>query len=382
MKAAGMSKAWGRKTWFTIHKWIGLLLFLVLIPLSATGSFLVWHDWTDALANPQRYAVTDAPAALPAETYLGSARSVLAEGDRIASIEFPQQAGKPVVVTASRAAGDGAAPRRGPPPRYQVWLDPADARVVDHADPGNGILRTLHVLHGSFMIPGWGRPIVGWLGVLMLVSCLTGIWLWWPRIGSALRGLRWRRGPLTSSNLHHQVGIWIALPLAALSFTGAYISFPDFFRGVERALGVAEPERPPRPDRRARPAETTRLVPTAVIEAVRAREGDVPILAIRWPSEISSSWTVALGSAPGGEVSVDDRTAETMGIPPRGGIARFMRELHDGHSYNVLWQTVIFIAGLAPAVLGVTGVIMWLRTRSWRRKASRKSTAVAAESVA
>ena len=49
-----------------------------------------------------------------------------------------------------------------------------------------------------------------------------------------------------------------------------------------------------------------------------------------------------------------------------------MRELHDGHSYNIIWQTVIFLAGLAPAILGITGVIMWIRTRDWRRRAGRK----------
>ena len=41
----------------------------------------------------------------------------------------------------------------------------------------------MHVLHGSMMMPGWGRPIVGWVGVFMFVSCLTGIWLWWPLSG-------------------------------------------------------------------------------------------------------------------------------------------------------------------------------------------------------
>lgn len=375
MKARAMSKTWGRKTWFAIHKWVGIALFLVLIPLSVSGSLLVWHDWTDGLVNPQRYVVSDVPAELATEAYLGSARSVLADGDRIASIEFPRAPGKPVLVTASRAREADAGPQRGPPPRYQVWLDPADARIVDHADPGTGILRTLHVLHGSLMIPGWGRPIVGWLGVFMLFSCLSGIWLWWPRIGPAIRGLRWRRGPLISGNLHHQVGIWVALPLAALSFTGAYISFPTFFRGVERSLGAAEPQRGPQPNRRARPAETTRLVPSAVVEAVRAREGDVPIRAIRWPSEESSRWTVTLDTEQGGELSVDDRTADTAAVPPRAGIARFMRALHDGHGYNALWQTVIFLAGLAPAILGTTGVIMWLRTRSWRRRARRRGSA-------
>ena len=74
-----------------------------------------------------------------------------------------------------------------------------------------------------------GRQIVGWVGVFMFVSCLTGIWLWWPITGSVRRGFRWKRQNSTNANLHHQMGFWILLPLAMLSFTGFWISFPSVF---------------------------------------------------------------------------------------------------------------------------------------------------------
>ena len=48
----------------------------------------------------------------------------------------------------------------------------------------------------AFGIPS-GRAIVGWAGVGMLILSLTGIWLWWPRNGAFLPGLRWRRAPPT-----------------------------------------------------------------------------------------------------------------------------------------------------------------------------------------
>src|SRR3546814_1357715 len=85
------------------------------------------------------------------------------------------------------------------------------------------------LLHGHLMIPGVGRQVVGWLGVAMLISCVSGIWLWWPTVGSWLRGLRWRRHRNFDTNLHHLFGFWIAVPLFILSLTGAWISFPKFF---------------------------------------------------------------------------------------------------------------------------------------------------------
>ena len=116
--------------------------------------------------------------------------------------------------------------------RTNVWLDPADGRVLDSAASSAGLVQVMHVLHGSLMVPGWGRTIVGWVGVFMFISCLTGIWLWWPITGSVRRGFRWKRQNSTNANLHHQMGFWIMMPLAMLSFTGFWISFPSVFSDV------------------------------------------------------------------------------------------------------------------------------------------------------
>src|SRR3546814_9518816 len=83
--------------------------------------------------------------------------------------------GEPVVVTAAQPAQPNA---KGRPVRTMLWLDPADAKVLDQAPSSAGLVRVLHNLHGHLMIPGVGRQVVGWLGVAMLISCVSGIWLW------------------------------------------------------------------------------------------------------------------------------------------------------------------------------------------------------------
>ena len=37
-----------RSLWLQVHKWIGLALAVLIIPISVTGSALVWHDLLDA----------------------------------------------------------------------------------------------------------------------------------------------------------------------------------------------------------------------------------------------------------------------------------------------------------------------------------------------
>ena len=46
--------------------------------------------------------------------------------------------------------------------------------------------------------------------------------------------------------------------------------------------------------------------------------------------------------------------------------ARLMRRIHDGTRMGLLWQIIIFLSGVLPAVLAVTGIIMWWRARRWK----------------
>ena len=364
-----------RRVWFQVHLWLGVALFLVLIPLSATGSFLVWHDALDAAVNPQRYAASG-PADRPLEAYAAAARTALGPGQAVASVRLPEHDGRPVVVSSPLKAEPGA---RGRPPTLNLYLDPASGRVLDRARSDAGLVRWLHVFHGSLMMPGVGRKIVGWLGWAMFVSALTGVWLWWPRNHRVLKGFRWRRAPLLSSNLHHLAGFWISIPLAVLAFTGAWISFPQTFRGVVEAVSGAPParERGGGPGGGgqggpARPLVPTQLTADQAVAAVRGMAPAAELVSVTWPTEKKAQWSVRL--QPEGLMAltytVDDRSgrAKAEKAPDAAAkTARLMRVVHDGTDMGIVWQMVIFVGGLAPALLGITGVLMWLRNRGGRK---------------
>jgi uncharacterized iron-regulated membrane protein len=366
-----------RGWWFSVHKWIGLLLAVLIIPVSLTGSALVWHDWLDETLNPRRYAVSG-EAALPPSAYAEAARAALAPGERVMSVRYPEGEG-PVLVTAARPPQPGATR----PVRTNVWLNPGDARVLDKAASDAGAVRILHVLHGSLMVPGWGRTIVGWVGVFMFVSCLTGIWLWWPVTGKLKRGLRWKRQNSTNANLHHQMGFWILLPLAMLSFTGFWISFPSVFSAFEagqpKAKGTAKAGPPDRMRAmRAQPLERTAMTPDAALAAARPRSTG-PLATVTWPTDQAPEWKVTFARNGGlAEVEIADANGEvTPPGPPRPETrARTMRRWHDGTGMGIVWQAVIFVGGIVPALLAMTGIVMWLRSRGWRaRLATRRKAA-------
>jgi uncharacterized iron-regulated membrane protein len=229
-----------RTVWWTLHRWIGVGLAVLLVPIAVSGALLVWHDHLDAVIHPGRYAVSGAQMIQPS-VYLASAGTALAGSAQPAAIRFPESEGWPVVVMARGAARAES----GPPRIINVYLDPPTARVLDVVDFRPSLIGWLHRFHENLTIPEYsGRAIVGWVGVGMLILSLTGIWLWWPRNGAFLPGLRWRRATHTTTNLHHLLGFWISIPLAVVSFTGIYLGFPQTARQVMSSIAPMTPQGP------------------------------------------------------------------------------------------------------------------------------------------
>lgn len=365
-----------RVAWFQLHKWIGILLAVLIIPISLTGSALVWHDWLDETLNPERKV--EAAPALPPAAYAASAARALGPEERIASITYPDGHGA-VLVAAARPPAPGG----GRPVRTQLWLHPETGAVLDRSASNEGAVHIMHVLHGSLMVPGLGRQIVGWIGVAMLISSLTGLWLWWPLRGRWTRGLRWKRQATTSANLHHQTGFWVSVPLAMLSFTGVWISFPAFFASIS---GAPAPDSPAERIRRmgAQPLQETDRTADQALAAAQA-EATGPLLSVTWPTDQAPEWKLSFARSDGpAEVKVADATGTmTPPKPPKPETtARTMRRWHDGTGMGVVWQVLIFIGGILPALLAVTGIMMWLKSRVWRGDVARRRRARAEPALA
>jgi len=370
-----------RRLWLDVHLWLGAGLMVVLIPLSVSGAILVWHDALDHSIYASRYAVSGPEASQPVAAYAAAAERAFAGRAALTQIRLPQRAGDPVVAVGRIAGPLGP---DGRPRTYNVWIDPPTARVLADVEIATTFTMVTHQLHGSLLIPGTGRQIVGWLGWAMFVSSATGLWLWWPRHAGFVKGLRWRRGASTLFNLHHTVGFWLSLPLALLSLTGVYIAFPQ----TSHVL-VGAPAPPVRdPARFAPPVEhPATSLETAVAAALAARPG-ATVATLNTPTQGKDpAWRIEIVPAGGGEpatVQVRDATGQVRPARPRsetarpggeGGpdpISRWMRSLHDGGGMGIVWRIVITLAGIAPALLGLTGLVMWLRRRA-RQRAIRRA---------
>jgi len=405
-----------RRLWLNVHLWLGVGLALLLIPVSISGGLLVYHDEVDALLNPKRYAVTGTEVTQPASVYLARAAEAVAGepgGFVTTGLRYPEEPGAPVRVMARPQQRSD-----GPPRFYTVFLDPPTGQVLDVMDFRASFVGFMHVFHGNLMLAQYsGRQIVGWVGVAMLLLSLTGIWLWWPRNGRFLIGLRWTRSPRFTFNLHNMLGFWISIPLAVVSLTGIYLSFPQTARSMmssiatmsppggrpglgdvvantnltpERALEIAQqsvPNATPvavflptaaggrgpqagavQPQQRAaEPAERPQGAAAPQGERPRQEGGRGP--APSWRIQLARSETETV------TVMVDDRSGSATMAPERQSgdrAASWIRWIHEGSHTGQVWKFIVLLTGVFPPIFAVTGVIMWLRRRSNRRALEAK----------
>ncbi|AXK83707.1 PepSY domain-containing protein [Pseudolabrys taiwanensis] len=390
-----------RRLWLNVHLWLGVGLALLLIPISVSGGLLVFHDEIDAIFNPKRYAVSGAEVAQPASAYLARATEALASepGNFAATgLRYPDEPGAPVRVMARpQQRGDG------PPRFFTVFLDPPTAQVLDVMDFRSSFFGFMHVFHENLTLPQYsGRQIVGWVGVAMLILSLTGIWLWWPRNGRFLIGLRWTRSPRFTFNLHNMLGFWISIPLAVVSLTGIYLSFPQTARNMMSSIATMTPPG-------ARPGfgnvmTHTNLTADRALEIARQTEPSATPVAIFLPTMAGGpggrgpqanatqqgerprqeggrgpapSWRIQLARSETETmtVSVDDRAGSAVVAPARASgdqAASWIRWIHEGSHSGPVWKVIVLLTGIFPTIFAVTGVIMWLRRRASRKALDAK----------
>lgn len=364
-----------KRLWRNIHLWLGIGLFILLVPVALSGAILVYHDDIgEYLSTPSGAVAPSKPTDLTLA--IANARKAAGDGFTPMFIGFPEDDRVPLTVALRGPAAKGERPVR-----LTATIDRHDARVLNVVDFRQTFFGFMHVFHENLTIPDYGRSIVGWTGVAMLTLSLTGLYLWWPRRGQWSRAFAWRRSPATSSNLHYMTGFWICFPLTLISLTGIYLAWPQ--QGRELLSSVAPMTEQQRGGPRAPIMANTTRSPAEIFAVASARPNSA-VDSIAYPNPQTGAWRVRLREAGKAEpvtLLINDRSGDVSVVQPLSGdrTASWIRWLHEGSHSGEIWRFVVFLSGIMPAVLGVTGILIWLRQRRQRALVKNGTSSVPAK---
>ena len=364
-----------RRALFQIHLWTGVAIALYAVVASVTGAALVFRIHLQRAAHPELLtAGSDGPQAHIA-TVLESVRDAYPRG-RVSGVDAPTTV-RPTHLAYVTEGG-----------RFRtVLIDPVTALVLGEL-PEHSAVRTLQDLHFDLLAGPTGRVVNGIGALCLLLLCLTGVFIWWPERAGWRRALTvdwrrpWRR---VTWELHGAVGIWTLVLTAGWAVTGAYFVFPDQFRAaVDRISPLTAAVRPPQ----SSPAgAASGAGPTwrELIESARSAEPDAFVARVVVPAGDEAPFQVLftdhrptrLGARYLRTVYLDQYTGERLAAPAAerrtlgDTVIALVGPVHFGNFGGVGVRLVWLVAGLAPAVLAVTGLILWwtrVAAPGWRRR--------------
>lgn len=352
-----------RRLWVRIHLWLGLTLGVLGALIGVSGSILVFDHDIDEWLHPARYEISGSAPGLAYSEYATRAAQALEGRAHPTGIRLPDLEEGPIMVFA-RAPNAGGFLR--------VYLDAPTGSVLDVTD-GVDFIGWVHGFHESLMLRDFrGREIVGVVGIAMLISSLSGIYLWWPARRQFRKALGFRRGYSTSRNLHYTFGFYGAMMLAMLSFTGIFLSFTDAGRAV---VAVFSPLSPSPRSVQAREAAEPRITPDDAVAIARGLYPAARVIGVQLPNGPRGVYRILLREAgdtsarSGTAVSIDPRTREVLLRTDRStrtagdAFLTMNRLLHEGNWWGSTGRLLTFLTGLLSALLMVTGFILYFRPR-------------------
>jgi uncharacterized iron-regulated membrane protein len=352
-----------RRVLFQVHLWVGVGVGLYVLVVGLSGAALVFRDQMQHALYPQFFPEKQpsGPVADIADV-AGNMKNAFPEY-QFAGVAVPNPEQHAFVGFIYKSE------------KYRaVFADAATGTVIG-SFPEKSLILWLQNLH-FYLLAGTTGLFVNGIGALfLLVLCVTGLVIWWPGIANWQRGLQidfsrnWKR---VNWDLHNAVGFWTLAVVLMWAITGAYFAFPQQARDIVGAfapVSVTEAVSSKVPlDPAARPADVHELVRRAQqilpgsqvtrVSIPTSPQGTVQIAVTKTvPAAQENADYVYLNfdQFSGALLQRRDLAGRTTGDAIISWLGRLHVGSFGGLEIKILW----LILGLTPALLFVTGTIMW-----------------------
>jgi uncharacterized iron-regulated membrane protein len=378
-----------------VHRWSGLCVAGFLIIAGLTGSALAYLDELEALLLPEWIQVRPHGQPLSAFDLLQVAERLQPHANANL-ILLDRDAGK----SARFALDPRIDPLTAKPYRLdfdEAFLDPYSgqvlgARLTTQAGfDAAHLLPTLHRLHYSLLLGGWGTELFGIVSLVWCANCLVGFYLTLPVRARGFFRV-WKRSwtvrpprslSQLSFDLHRAAGLWawlllLIFALSAVQFTlerqifrpllTALLPFKDPAAQLRvDPLGDAAPGLGWRDAYARGRSLMTRHAAQQGFAVVREvfllldRRHNAYVYAVKSSLDIrdrGGQTRVYFGADDGRELGF-----HYPSITSGNAVDGWLSALHMSRIWGRPYQLIVSLLGLVTAGLSITGVLVWLKRR-------------------
>ena len=358
-----------RKVWLAVHRYLGLFAGFVFVIIGLTGSCNVFWKEVDELLNPE----------LVVKKIPGSFRS-LDEIMQSVLTAHPELTGSWMLGMPRHDRAMIMAWYLVPEaPMLMVSVDPYTAGIESSRHTGETVVTWIYNLHWQLLFGETGNKILGILGLLLMVSLVSGVYLWWPCSTKVKQAFRIKRGAGSGRfifDLHRVTGIHGAVLLFVLAFSGVYLVYGDYVKPI---VSVFSPVREAPQPKSGEPGGER----ISIAQAVAIADRSCPNTELRWvytpagpdgvfkinkrrPHEAKKSFgscTVWIDQYSGAVLATRDAPQFSAGET----FLNLMWPIHNGEALGLPGRILVFVTGFVQLVLYITGLMRWVQKRKGKR---------------
>ena len=365
-----------RQIWLTLHLYVGLSFGFIFVLSGLTGSLLVFYVEIDELINPELQISRESVTVPKSYEELFQALRVRhLERLKAWRLEIPRN--NQAMMMARYYKPQETEHLHFAP--FIVWVNPYTANVVSSRFWGQYLMTWLYDLHYTLLLDLTGKTIMACIGGVILVSLLTGVYLWWPGPGKLKPALVFKGHTSRARfnfDLHKINGIYSLLFLFLLVISGILLELPDFFNpGINKLSHLFK-------------AKTHQSISQngnqriSLDRAVDIALQRFPKATLRWietPVDVNGSYQIMLYQSgepsrrfPKSTVWIDQYSGKVLDIrnpiynSSGDTFLSWLHPLHSGEIAGLSGRWLVFLLGFIPAILFVTGLIRWLQKRDAR----------------
>lgn len=402
-----------RAAWVKIHLYLALFAGFFFALMGLTGSVSVYREELDLLLNPQLFIEQPAGKRQSLDKIMAAVRA-----------EHPNRYGSWTLEMPRSPHGMITAWYDKPRETYfelyaplMVSVNPYTAEVVASRFWGQTVTTWLLDLHTQLLLGGFGWNAVGILGLMLMVSIMTGLYLWWPGlrgVGAALASnvpvlpapaasqadaapvssraiaapvpdrlaahptslavrVRMNAGMIQLAfDLHRLIGLLSAAALLLLAFTGFQLSYPELLETLVGSSGLHHGETgrdiisTAVPNNRPVALEAAEFIargpfPRAELRRVTTPAGDSGIYRInlRQDSEINHRhpYTTVWVDRWSGHIK---EVRDPAGFNQGERLMSWLWPVHTGEAFGSTGRMIWFLTGMSLFLLYVSGLLRWL----------------------
>ncbi len=363
-----------RSLWIKVHLILALSVGLVFAALGFTGSILVYREELDELLNPQLVIEEQQGDYQSLDQIMVSVRAAHPDRHGEWTLEMPNSKHSAMTAWFDK-------PRETYFERYaplMVSVNPYTAEIITSRFWGQTLTTWLLDLHTHLLVDEGGWKMVGYCGVLLMLSLGSGLYLWWPglkNLESAIQ-IKTRFGWVRLLfDLHRLIGLLSTTALLLLAVTGFNLSFPSILEDLFGTTGMAHGETGRVITSTANPNDHPTVLEAAEFIA-RGPFANADLRRVTTPDGNSGIYRINLRQK--GEINlrhpyttvwVDRWSGQIKEVrnPAKFGtgetLITWMWPLHTGEALGSAGRFCWFLAGQSLFFLYVSGLVRWLHKK-------------------